>query len=105
MAVTITAVELRAALRLGDTPEETTEATRLLATATELVTNHAPDAPDAVANEAVVRLAGYLFDQPFSPSTERYANAFRNSGAASLLVRYRVRRARNVALERDPNAV
>ena len=96
MAVTITAAQLAAALRLSGTTEETNEVTRLLAVATELVTNHAPDAPDAVANEAVVRLAGYLFDQPFAPGTERYANAFRNSGAASLLVRYRVRRAKNV---------
>ena len=40
MAVTITAVELAAALRLGDSAEETAEATRLLAYATEAVTKH-----------------------------------------------------------------
>ena len=53
MAVTLTAAQLAAALRLGSTDEETAQATRLLATCTEIVTKHAPDAPDAIQNEAV----------------------------------------------------
>ena len=44
MAVTITIEELQAALRLGDTAEETAEVTRLLAYASEAVTKHAPEA-------------------------------------------------------------
>ena len=60
MAVTITVAELRAALRLNDTAEETAEVTRLLAYSTEAVVNHAPAAPDKVHDEAARRLAGYL---------------------------------------------
>ena len=42
MAVTLTAAELRAALRLGDTAQELSQATRLLGYATEAVVKHAP---------------------------------------------------------------
>ena len=96
MAVTLTADELRAALRLGSTSEETAQATRLLAYATEAVQKHAPDGPDAVHNEAVIRLAGYLFDMPTAPTGAGHANALRNSGAAAMLLPYRVHRAGSV---------
>ena len=56
MAVTISAVELAAALRLGDSAEETAEVARLLAYATEAVNNHVETAPDVVHNEAVRRI-------------------------------------------------
>lgn len=93
MAITLTAAELAAALRMGDAPEETAEATRLLAYATEAVTKHAGDAPDTAQNEASIRLAGYLYDQPFAPRGDGHSAALRNSGAASILSPYRVRRA------------
>ena len=93
MAVTLTQAELSAALRLGTSAEEVAEATRLLTYATEAVTQHAADAPDAVQNEAAIRLAGYLFDQPFAGRGHGYANALRNSGAARILLPYRVHRA------------
>ena len=93
MAVTITVAELLAALRLGDSAEETAEVTRLLAYATEAVVNHAPDAPDVAHNEAGRRLAGYLFDQPEAGRSDAYANALRNSGAARMLLPYRIHRA------------
>ena len=96
MAVTLTVDELRAALRLGTTAEETSEATRLLAYATTAVTQHAPNAPDVVMNEAVIRLSGYLFDQPYAPAGDRYKNALRGSGAAAILLPYRVHRAGSV---------
>ena len=64
MAVTMTVAELLAALRLGDSAEETAEVTRLLAYATEAVQKHAPNAADTAMNEAVRRLGGYLFDMP-----------------------------------------
>ena len=92
MAVTITAEELRAALRLNDTAEETAEVTRLLAYSTEAVTQHAPDASDTAMNEAVRRLGGYLFDMPEAARGDAYANAMRNSGAARMLLPYRVHR-------------
>ena len=95
MAVTIIAAELAAALRLGDTEEETAEATRLLAYTTAAVTRHVPVAPDAVHNEAAIRLAGYLFDQPYAGRGASYANALRNSGAAAMLLPWRVHRLGN----------
>ena len=86
MAVNLTVSALLAALRLGNTAEETQEATRLLAYATSAVEKHAPDAPEAAQNEAVVRLAGYVFDQPFAGRGQAYANALRNSGAVAMLL-------------------
>ena len=64
MAVNLTVAQLAAALRLGDSAEETAEATRLLAYASEAVVKQAPGATDTAHDEAAVRLAGYLFDQP-----------------------------------------
>ena len=93
MAVTLTVAELVAALRLGDTDEELVEATRLLAYCAEAVVKHAPNAPDVAHNEAARRLAGYLFDQPEAGRGMAYANALRNSGAARMLLPYRVHRA------------
>lgn len=93
MAVTITVEELRAALRLNDSTEETAEVTRLLAYATEAVVKHAPNASDVVHDEAVRRLVGHLFDQPEASRSDAYANAMRNSGAARILLPYRIHRA------------
>ena len=97
MAVTLTVTELLAALRLGSGTEETAEATRLLAYASGAVAKYAPDAPDTAHNEAVIRVAGYLFDQPFTSRDSAYANALRNSGAASILLPYRIHRAGSVS--------
>lgn len=93
MAVTLTAAQLAEAIRLGSTPEETTQSTRLLAVATAAVTKHAPDAPDVVQDEAVIRVAGYLFDMPQAGRGAGYADILRNSGALGILLPYRVHRA------------
>ena len=93
MAVTITRADLAARIRLGRTPTELDETDQILAYATEAVTHHAPDAPDVVHNEAVYRLAGYIYDRPFASADTRFSNALRNSGAASALLPYRVHRA------------
>ena len=90
MAVTLTVAQLANALRVGDTAEETELVTRLLAASTAAVERYAPDAPNAIADEAAIRLAGYLFDMPHAPGGARYANALRNSGAAGLLSLWRV---------------
>ena len=92
MAVTITIEELRAALRLTDSTEETAEVTRLLAYCTEAVEKHVPTAPDTIHNEAVRRLCGYLFDMPEAARGDAYSNALRNSGASRMLLPYRVHR-------------
>ena len=93
MAVTITIAKLVAALRLGDSSEELAEATRLHAFCSEAITKYAPLAPSATSNEALRRMAGYLFDQPESSRGDAYANALRNSGAARILLPYRIHRA------------
>ena len=100
MAVTIAATELSASIRLGGSGEETAQATRLLAYATEAISRHLgtayEDAPEAVVNEVVIRVAGYLYDQPTAAGGASFANALRNSGAASMLLPYRVHRAGSV---------
>ena len=92
----LTVAELRVAVRAGSSPEETAILTRLLAVAQAHVTQHAPDAPEAVQNEAGVRIVGYLFDQPNAGRSLGYGNAIRNSGAAALLLPWRVHRAGSI---------
>ena len=93
MAVTLTLAELAGALRVGDSTQETAEMTRLLAYSTEAVTRHAEEAPDVVANEAVIRLAGYLYDMPDASRYAGHGDPLRNSGAARILLPYREHRA------------
>ena len=93
MAVTCTDVQIADSLRLGYSLEELSEAARLLALVSVVVVKHAPTAPNVIHNEAAIRLASYLYDQPTAPRGDGYANALRNSGAARLLLPYRVHRA------------
>ena len=92
MAVTMTAAELFAALRLGDSAEELTEVTRILAFVSESVVQYAPGASDLAHTEACRRMAGYLYDQPEAARGDAYANAMRNSGAARMLFAFRAHR-------------
>ena len=64
MAVTLTAAQLAEAVGV-----DLKTATRLLAVAAELVNRFAPDAPDAIANEAAIRTAGWLAEQPSAAIT------------------------------------
>ena len=96
MAVTLTRARLASRLRVGREQEELNEVDNLLGYVTEAVTKLAPNAPDAVHNTAAWMLAGYLYDRPFAGSGDRYANAMRNSGAASVLLPYRVHRAGSI---------
>ena len=97
MALTLTQAELSAAIRLGDSAEEVAEATRLLGYVTAAITQHLgasyEAAPEAIVNEAAIRLAGYLFDMPNAGRGLSYANAGRNSGAWAILLPYRIHRA------------
>ena len=100
MAVTITVAELAEAIGT-----DSTTATRLPAVATALVERYAPDAPDAISNEAVIRTAGWLAEQPAAAITSEtegdirtsYAptamSALRHSGAMALLSPWKIRRA------------
>lgn len=106
MAVTLTVAQLAAAMRLGSTTQETAEVTRLLAYSTRAVTRHAATAPDEIHDEAIIRLASYLFDQPNAGRGMAYANAMRNSGAGAILLPYRVHRAGSVsAAEAAPDGM
>ncbi len=106
-APSITVNQLGAALRItvGDSDlrdPELTIITRLAAAAQALVQKYAPDAPPEIMAEAVVRIAGYLYDAPPAGAAQRYANAYVNSGAAALLNPWIERRA---ILPELPNAV
>ena len=93
MAVTIQRYEIQAALRLGNTPEETEEVRRLMLFASEAVNRHAPNAPTATANEAVVRICAYIYDSPHAGRGRSFANAYSYSGAENMLRPYRQHRA------------
>lgn len=102
MAVTV--AQLAGALRLGDgttAPAEPilSELTRLDGVADAFIELRAPGAPDAVKDEAKVRFVGYLYDQPTVSQGDRYANAWRNSGAGALVSRWVVKR--SAATERE----
>ena len=100
MAVTITLADL--AVAVGT---DSTTATRLLAVASALVDRYAPDAPDAISNEAVIRAGGWPWEQPsaairsesegdisasYAPT---HMSALRHSGAMALLSPWKIRRA------------
>ena len=96
MAVTL--IQLAAALRLGDGVTAPTEPvagilSRLLDVSQAFVAVAAPSAPEAIADEATTRMAAYLYDSPTASSGDRYAPAWRNSGAEVLVSRWVVRRA------------
>ena len=100
MAVTISAVEVAA-----ETGADSATAERLLAVASALVEKYGANAPEAVENESVLRISGFLFGQPkasiraesvgsvsaeYAPSRQ---SALRHSGAMALLSPFKVRRA------------
>ena len=81
----------------------------LLTAATARVEQYAPDAPESIKNEAIIRLCGYAFesttyggfgairemstgDSDHAPVTN-HAASFARSGAGGLLSPWRIRRA------------
>ena len=48
-----------------------------------------PNAPEAIRDECVIRLASYLYDQPIG-RRDAYANAWVNSGAGALASRWKI---------------
>lgn len=91
----ITVQNLFEALRIGEgadiPPAIDTILARHLATANALVNSYAPNAPDTIKDSAVIQIAAWLFDVPPVLSVTR--SPLITSGAASLLTRYRARRA------------
>ena len=104
MAVTLDAAVLAKAIG-AKLPADQEAVERLRAVAGQAVEDYAPDAPEALQNEACLRISGYWFGSDFGgiereslgpqdfTYARNHADAFRRSGAAMLLTRYRVRRA------------
>ena len=118
MVVTLTQSQLATALagnaaRVGVLFVEaqvlaTADATRLLPVVVEMVDHYAPAAPDAISNEAAIRVASHISQQPADArSSESYdilgvsfevrhatsaISPLRASGAMALLSPYKVRR-------------
>ena len=72
--------------------DQTAELQLLIDVARSTVRDEAPDAPDNVQDLAIQRFAAYQHDQPYAARGQSFANAFVNSGAGSVLSRWRVRR-------------
>ena len=99
MAVSLTVIELAAAMRIGGgatapTPPLDAILERLLGVGSATAELLAPDAPGPVQNEAVVRFASYLYDMPAAGRNTGYSAAWHNSGAAAMCSPWIVRRAR-----------
>ena len=94
MAITVSVSEVANAIRVGNTAEETAEVTRLLAYASEAIQRHLGNAfdstPDTVVNEAVIRLTGGMYDTPSAARGDGFSNVMRSSGAARMLLPYRI---------------
>ena len=98
-------VTLTAATLAAETGADLARATRVLPVAILAVNEYAPQAPTVAKDEACIRFGGYLLGSDYGavgqesigPMAVTYqpnhAAMFRNSGAAALLTRYRVRRA------------
>ena len=97
MAVTLTVAQLALEMRVGTTEAETELVTRRLAYAEIAIARHLEGefatTPEAVVNEAAVRLCAYLYDQPTASSGLAFGNAMRFSGAARILLPYRLHKA------------
>lgn len=106
-AAILAAAELRAVL--GDNNIDVVILRRIGASASAMVERFAPGAPQAVRDEAFVRVAGWLLDAPssglratregdvetsFTPSMQ---SALRASGAMAILTAWKVRRAGVIA--------
>ena len=86
----VTTDNLITALRLGDTTEEREIAERLRLAAQELVEKTAPNAPDVLKDEAIIRLVRILVRPAERGARDGVRQcAFRNSGAKSILLPYR----------------
>ena len=92
----LTVEDLRTALRLDDDLAVNAVLERLLKVAEATVARYASAAPCEVSQEASIRMIGYLYDMPEAPGGDRFAAAFRNSGAMALLSPWKQRRGGSV---------
>lgn len=95
MAVSVNTLATDLRLVAGSTVPTAIQETlaRSLVAAMAIVEKRAPDAPEAVSDAAITAIVGYVYDRPFAGAGERYANAYRNSGAAAMLAPWQSLRA------------
>ena len=94
MAITITVAEIAAAIRVGDSSEETAEVSRIRDYAIVAIRQYLGDAyddvDDVVLNMAATLLSGWLYDKPTTTSGFSFANAIKFSGAIRVLFPYKL---------------
>ena len=100
MAVTLSAIALAEALAINQALAD-----RLLPVGTALVDGYTTDCPEAISNEACIRVAGWLAEAPSSGARSEsvgdirtgwspsMTGALRSSGAMALLSPWKIRRA------------
>ena len=91
MALTLAdiAIALRISADGADIPQaQQNVLTRLQGVAEAHIDIKAPEAPDAVRDESIIRMVGYLYDSPTASRRDSFANAFVNSGAGALLTHW-----------------
>ena len=103
-AEVVTAIQFAYSGRSLSAGSQLAEAERLLPVARCLVMKYAPDAPEAIKNESILRICGYFAEARFGgfvssqtkipPSS--HAAAFRNSGAQALVSPWKKRRGARV---------
>ena len=93
MAVTVTEEQAVAGIYAQPSIETNARVRVILEAAIVMVEAYAPSAPEAIQNQATIRLVGYMHDSPLAPEYRSHSNPMAFSGAASLLSPYRVRRA------------
>ena len=101
----ITFEALTAATLAAETAATLDRARRVLPAVVRRVEDYAASAPDELKREAAIRYAGYLLSSDYGAIMKEalgpmdrelvtnHSNSWRNSGAAGILARYRVRRA------------
>ena len=94
MAVELSLTQLAEAIRAD---ESDPTLARLLQVAEFMIERLAPVAPSDVQDQATIQFVGYLFDRPFTSRGKGFSNALVNSGAAALLLPWRVHRAGSTA--------
>ena len=91
MALTVAQLAAYLGIESPDT-DQTAELQLLLDASVATINDEAPAAPASIRDLATQRFAAYQHDQPFAARGQAFANAFLNSGAGSVLSRWRVRR-------------
>ena len=86
----VTTADLAVALRLsadgtGIPMAQESILARLMGVAEAHIMLLAPDAPEAIQDEATIRLAAYLYDVPNAGRRDSFSNSYVNSGAGSFV--------------------